>query len=68
MTRRHGPAYRGGRVSAPLAGIRVVDASRYVSGPLCTFFLASFGAEVLAGWPRCSAATATSWTPWQSGV
>jgi crotonobetainyl-CoA:carnitine CoA-transferase CaiB-like acyl-CoA transferase len=32
----------------PLQGITVVDLSRFVSGPLCTFFLASLGAEVLA--------------------
>ncbi len=31
-----------------LAGVRVLDLSRFVSGPLCTFFLASMGAEVLA--------------------
>jgi formyl-CoA transferase len=35
-------------LSAPLDGVRVVDCSRFVSGPLCTFFLASLGAEVLA--------------------
>jgi crotonobetainyl-CoA:carnitine CoA-transferase CaiB-like acyl-CoA transferase len=35
-------------VSAPLAGVRVLDLSRFVSGPLCTFFLASMGAEVFA--------------------
>ncbi len=35
-------------VPAPLAGIRVLDVSRFVSGPLCTFLLASMGAEVLA--------------------
>lgn len=32
----------------PLAGVRVVDVTRFVSGPLSTFFLASMGAEVIA--------------------
>jgi formyl-CoA transferase len=31
----------------PLDGIRVVDASRIVSGPLCAWLLASLGAEVI---------------------
>jgi crotonobetainyl-CoA:carnitine CoA-transferase CaiB-like acyl-CoA transferase len=32
----------------PLTGVRVVDVTRFVSGPLSTFFLASMGAEVIA--------------------
>lgn len=31
----------------PLEGIRVIDASRIVSGPLCAWLLASLGAEVI---------------------
>jgi crotonobetainyl-CoA:carnitine CoA-transferase CaiB-like acyl-CoA transferase len=34
--------------AAPLAGVRVLDVSRFVSGPLCTFLLASMGAEVIS--------------------
>jgi crotonobetainyl-CoA:carnitine CoA-transferase CaiB-like acyl-CoA transferase len=36
------------RPPAPLAGVRVLDVSRFVSGPLCTFLLASMGAEVIS--------------------
>jgi len=35
-------------VNGALAGITVVDVSRYVSGPLGTFWLANLGAEVVA--------------------
>lgn len=31
----------------PLSGVRVVDASRIVSGPVCAWLLASLGAEVI---------------------
>ncbi len=37
-----------GDTAAPLAGVRVLDVSRFVSGPLCTFLLASMGAEVIS--------------------
>ncbi|MGG1663691.1 CaiB/BaiF CoA transferase family protein [Brevibacillus sp. NRS-1366] len=31
----------------PLQGIRVLDFSRYIAGPMCTMYLAEWGAEVL---------------------
>ena len=33
---------------APLSDTRVIDVSRFVAGPLCSFFLASMGAEVIS--------------------
>ena len=35
------------RAMKPLDGIRVIDASRIVSGPVCAWLLASLGAEVI---------------------
>ena len=37
-----------GDTPAPLAGVRVLDVSRFVSGPLCTFLRASMGADVIS--------------------
>ncbi|MGE5202682.1 MAG: CoA transferase, partial [Acidobacteriota bacterium] len=31
----------------PLAGIRVIDLSSFISGPFCTTQLGEFGAEVI---------------------
>jgi crotonobetainyl-CoA:carnitine CoA-transferase CaiB-like acyl-CoA transferase len=42
---------------APLSDTTVVDVSRFVSGPLCTFFLASMGATVLAIEPPAPSAS-----------
>jgi hypothetical protein len=39
---------RLGTSETPLSGLRVLDVSRYLSGPLCAGLLAQHGAEVLA--------------------
>lgn len=36
-----------GNAAAPLAGIRVIDFSHFIAGPICTMLLADMGAEVI---------------------
>ena len=52
----------------PLAGVRVVDMSNYLAGPLCTMYLADYGADVVKienprGGDPCAfgATTKTAW-------
>jgi len=44
---RRGPVAGASALVAPLAGVRVVELSRYAAGPSCGVLLASLGAEVI---------------------
>jgi crotonobetainyl-CoA:carnitine CoA-transferase CaiB-like acyl-CoA transferase len=51
----------------PLAGVRVLDFSKILAGPLCTQYLADLGAEVLKVEPLKGDDT-RAWPPFEDGV
>lgn len=58
IQRSEGEAWRSNAPRLPLAGVRVLDLTRVLAGPIATRFLAGFGAEVLRidppGWDEAS--------------
>ena len=52
----------------PLQGVRVLDLSRIVAGPLCTQYLGELGAEVIKVETPTGGDDTRSWPPMQDGV
>ena len=53
---------------APLQGVRVIDFSKILAGPLCTQYLADLGAEVIKVEPIGTGDDTRHWPPFESGV
>ena len=56
-----------GTAFQPLAGVRVLDFSKILAGPLCTQYLADLGAEVVKVEPLTGDDT-RGWPPFEGGV
>ena len=55
-------------VSGPLSGITVVDVSRILAGPYCTFLMAELGARVIKVEPPGKGDDAREYGPFKNGV
>ncbi|HTQ01646.1 MAG TPA: CaiB/BaiF CoA-transferase family protein [Casimicrobiaceae bacterium] len=53
---------------APLSGVRVIDFSKILAGPLCTQYLADLGAEVIKVEPIGTGDDTRHWPPFEDGV
>jgi crotonobetainyl-CoA:carnitine CoA-transferase CaiB-like acyl-CoA transferase len=53
---------------APLQGVRVLDFSKILAGPLCTQYLADLGAEVIKVEPLGAGDDTRHWPPFEGGV
>ena len=56
-----------GKGFSPLAGVRVLDFSKILAGPLCTQYLADLGADVMKVEPPSGDDT-RAWPPFEDGV
>jgi crotonobetainyl-CoA:carnitine CoA-transferase CaiB-like acyl-CoA transferase len=54
-------------MALPLAGIRVVDLTRALSGPFCSMILADLGADVIKVEPMLAGDMARTWGPFDRG-
>ena len=52
----------------PLAGTRVLDLSKVIAGPLCTQYLADFGADVIKVETMAGGDDARGWPPLRNGT
>ncbi len=55
-------------MSLPLAGIRVLDLTRALSGPFCTMILADLGADVIKVEPTPKGEMIRGWGPFHGGI
>ncbi|HVE48522.1 MAG TPA: CaiB/BaiF CoA-transferase family protein [Casimicrobiaceae bacterium] len=53
---------------APLQGVRVIDFTKILAGPLCTQYLADLGAEVIKVEPLGTGDDTRHWPPFDDGV
>ena len=54
--------------AGPLSGITVVDLSRILAGPYCTFLMAEMGARVIKVEPPAPGDDARAYGPYVNGV
>lgn len=55
-------------MALPLAGVKVVDLTRALSGPFCSMILADLGADVIKVEPMTSGDMIRTWGPFDRGI